>query len=147
MHRGGRNDARFQVDHDVFHFLLSNHDDIRRAVTNRVDGVETLTESDDPKIVAKIQEHVAAMHTRVEGQRPIRRRDPLFDELFRHTDKIHMTLKNTDKGVKVIETSKDPYVVRLIQEHAKVVSLFVKHGYAEAHKNHAVPASAADAGT
>ena len=38
------------------------------------------------------------------------------------------------------ETSEDPYVVRLIQAHAGVVSLFVKNGFAEARANHAVPA-------
>lgn len=141
MFRGGRLDAQFRADHEVFHFLLANHKDVRRTVTERGDGVETLTESDDPQIAAKIQHHVAAMYTRVKERRPIRRRDPLFDELFRHADKIQMQLENTEKGVKVVETSKDPYVVRLIQEHARVVSLFAENGYAEARKNHKLPAA------
>lgn len=137
--RGGRQDPTFEVDHEVFHFLLDNGDKIRRQVKNLDDGIETLTESDDPEIASKIQEHVAAMYERVEENRPIHMRDPLFRELFQHTDKIEMKFEDTEKGIRVVETSKDPHVARLLQEHAKVVSLFIKNGRAEAHKNHAVP--------
>lgn len=136
--RGRGPDAEFPADREVFHFLLSNHKKIQRKVTLRKDGVETLTESDDPKIVKKLQEHVRAMYHRVEKVKPIRRRDPLFAELFRHAKKISMKLENTKKGVRVVETSKDPHVVKLIQAHAKVVSKFVKHGFDEAHKLHPV---------
>ncbi len=143
--RGGRGggppgqDARFVKDRDDFHYLLQHHDQIRRTVTNRDDGVETLTESDDAEIAAKIQEHVDAMYGRVEDGRPIHMRDPLFAAVFRHADKIKMEMETTDKGVRVIETSEDPYVARLIQAHAQVVNLFVKNGFGEPHKNHAVP--------
>jgi hypothetical protein len=143
--RGGRGggppgqDARFVKDRDDFHFLLQHHDQIRRTVTNRDDGVETLTESDDAEIAAKIQEHVDAMYGRVEDGRPIHMRDPLFAAVFRHADKIKMEMETTDKGVRVVETSEDPYVARLIQAHAQVVNLFVKNGFGEPHKNHAVP--------
>jgi len=145
--RGGRGwggDPQFVVDRDVFHFLLANHDQIRRRVTHRADGVETLTESDKPEIVAKIQEHVAAMHRRVLEVQPIHVRDPLFAELFRHARQIEMKVEKTKKGVKVVETSKDPYVAKLIQAHAQVVEGFVKNGFAEAQRNHAVPDAAAN---
>ncbi|MEZ6115917.1 MAG: hypothetical protein R3C28_05005 [Pirellulaceae bacterium] len=138
--RGGRGpDKEFATDRDVFHFLLANGEKIRREVTEREDGVETVTESDDAEIISKIQEHVDAMYRRVDEGRPIRMRDPLFAEIFRHTDKIEMKFEETEKGVKVTETSTDPYVATLIKEHAKVVSNFVKHGFDEAHKNHPVP--------
>ena len=102
-------------------------------------GVETVTESSNPEIAAKIQEHVHWMKVRVDETKPIRMRDPLFAEIFRHADKIEMTYEETEGGVRVTETSKDPYVVTLIQAHADVVSGFVKQGFAEAMKNHAVP--------
>jgi hypothetical protein len=126
-------------DRDVFHFLLSNKDKITRTVTELADGVETVTESSDPAIVAKIQEHVAAMYRRVENNQPIRMRDPLFREVFNHADKIKMELANTTGGICVKETSDDEYVVKLIREHAKVVSGFVEYGFEEARKNHASP--------
>ena len=66
-------------------------------------------------------------------------RDPLFAELFRHADKIKMQHEDTEHGVRVVETSADPYVARLIKAHAKVVSGFVDRGFDEAMKNHAVP--------
>lgn len=128
------------ADRDVFHFLLTNHKDIARTVKNRDDGVETVTESDKKEVAAKIQEHAAAMHKRVKDGNGIRLRDPLFAEIFRHYDKIDMTVEKTEKGVKVTETSKDKEVVKLIQAHAEVVSKFVKDGFDEAHKEHPVPA-------
>ncbi|MCA9267110.1 MAG: hypothetical protein KDA41_01500 [Planctomycetales bacterium] len=138
--QGGRGgDKSFAEDHEVFFFLLQSGDKIKRTITNLENGVETLTESDDADVAAKIQEHVAAMYSRVDERRPIHMRDPLFREIFSHADKIVMKSEETDKGVRVTETSDDPYVAKLVQEHAKVVSLFVKNGHAELPKNHAVP--------
>jgi uncharacterized protein len=50
-----------------------------------------------------------------------------------------MVREQTPKGIRVVETSTDPYVVKLIQAHAEVVSQFIKNGRAEAMKNHEVP--------
>ncbi|MEZ6124834.1 MAG: DsrE family protein [Planctomycetaceae bacterium] len=132
-------DDRHDEDHEVFQFLLENHTKIKRTVKELPNGVETLTESDTPEIASKIQEHVEWMEYRVKETHPIRMRDPLFAELFQHTDKIRMVHEDTDKGVKVTETSDDPYVTRLIQAHAKAVTGFVERGFAEAMKNHSVP--------
>lgn len=137
--RGMQHDERHDADRDVFQFLLSKHDLIRRTVKDLDNGVETLTESDDSEVAGQIKEHVEWMQYRVENVNPIRMRDPLFAELFKHAEKIQMQHFDTEKGVKVIETSDDPYVAKLIQEHAKVVSKFVEHGHAEAKKNHPVP--------
>lgn len=138
--RGPGRAAEMAADRDVFHYLLANNKDISRTVKNRDDGVETVTESDKKDVASKIQEHAAAMHKRVKGGNGIRLRDPLFAEIFKHYDKIEMTVENTAKGVKVTETSKDKEVVKLIQAHAEVVSKFVKDGFDEAHKDHPVPA-------
>ncbi|MCA9175227.1 MAG: DsrE family protein [Planctomycetales bacterium] len=138
---GGGHDERHVEDHDVFHFLLENHEKITRTVKQLPNGVESLTESDDPAVVAKLKDHVKWMEYRIEKTNPIRMRDPLFAEIFRHTDKISMKRVETEKGVKVIETSDDPYVAKLIKAHAEVVSGFVNRGFDEAMKNHAVPAN------
>jgi hypothetical protein len=102
-------------------------------------GVDTLTESDDPKLAALIRVHVAAMTARVEQARPIHMRDPLFRAVFANADRIEMKSSATEKGIRVIETSTDPYVAKLIQAHADVVSAFLKNGFEEMHKNHEVP--------
>jgi hypothetical protein len=136
---GHAHDDRHDEDREVFHFLLANHKKIKRAVVVLPDGVETVTESDDKEVADKIKEHVHWMEDRVKNTNPIRMRDPLFAELFRHADKIKMAHEETETGVRVTETSDDPYVAKLIQAHAEVVSRFVRHGFNEAQKNHAVP--------
>lgn len=126
-------------DHAGFHFLLRNHDRIRREVNKLRDGVETITESDVPEVAAGIREHVAAMARRLKDGRPIHARDPLFAEIFRHADAIVIVEEPTEKGIRVRETSRDPYVVALIQAHAEVVNGFVARGMAEMHRDHPVP--------
>jgi len=134
-----RHDERHNEDRDDFHFLLTNHEKINREVKEISNGVETLTEADDPKVAAGIQKHVKWMQYRIEESKPIRMRDPLFAELFRHNDKIKMVVEKTEKGVRVKETSEDEYVATLIKAHAKAVSGFVAQGFEEAMKNHPVP--------
>ncbi len=139
MGRGRMQDERFVEDHNVFFYLLDHRDQIRRKVTDLPNGIETVTESDDAAVAAKIQEHVAAMYDRVENVHPIHMRDPLFREIFAHAKKISLKMTETDKGVRVTETSDDPYVAKLLQAHARVVSLFIQHGRPELHRNHALP--------
>jgi hypothetical protein len=136
-HMGG--DPAHMADMGLIHELLDSGDKIQRTVTVRPDGVETLTESDDPELAKRIRAHVDSMYARVENVRPIHMRDPLFRAIFEHASKIVMVREQTPKGIKVVETSTDPYVVKLIQAHAEVVSQFIKNGRAEAMKNHEVP--------
>lgn len=137
---GGRGpDASMMADQDVFHYLLDKHKSIRRSVKNLDNGVESLTESDDPEVTAKIQEHVAAMHERIKSGRGLRFWDELFVAVFQNYKKIQMSVENTEHGVRVKETSDDAFASKLIQAHAVVVSKFVERGFDEAHENHAVP--------
>jgi hypothetical protein len=126
-------------DMALFHYLLDHREEIRRSLQELPDGVETLTESDDAEIAGKIREHVRSMYRRLEEGRPIHRRDPLFAEVFRYADKIEMTMEDTERGLRVRETSADPYVAKLIKSHAEVVSQFLAYGHAEMRKNHPVP--------
>ena len=139
MGKGRGSDPAFAADRDLFHELLQHRADIRREIKKTDHGVETLTESDKPKVAAAIQKHVASMEKRIEEKRPIHLRDPLFAEVFRHVDQIKFVYEKTEKGTRVTESSDDPYVVRLIQAHAEVVSLFVKNGFEEVQRNHDLP--------
>jgi hypothetical protein len=139
MGRGPRHDERFAEDHNVFFFLLEHREAIRRTVTDLPNGIETVTESDNSEVAGKIQEHVAAMYERLENGNPIHMRDPLFREIFANAKKISMEMTETEQGIRVKETSDDPYVVKLLQAHAQVVSLFLKNGHAELPRNHEVP--------
>jgi hypothetical protein len=123
----------------VFHQLFEHRTEITRQIVLRADGVETVTESTNPAVTRLLQTHVASMLARVKDGRPIHLRDPLFAEVFRYADRIEASSESTTGGVRVVETSKDPYVVKLIQAHAEVVSAFINNGWSEMMKNHAVP--------
>jgi uncharacterized protein len=139
MGGGMMGEQAHQRDMQLLRALFDNRDRITRQVTVRANGVSTLTESDDPMVAKLIQTHVESMSARVEDGRPIHQRDPLFREIFKHADDIAMIYERTPRGVRVIEISNDPCVVKLIQAHAEVVSAFIANGRAEAMKNHAVP--------
>ena len=133
-------DPEHMTDMRLFHALFDRRADIVRQVTVRPDGVEALTESRVPAVAAMLQEHVEAMIARVREARPIHRRDPLFRELFAHAAEIVVSYERTATGVRVVESSRDPYVVRLIRAHADVVTAFIANGRSEMMKDHPVPA-------
>jgi hypothetical protein len=137
--RGMMGDPAHAADMQLFHQLFDHRTEITRQVVNREDGIETVTESTNPEVTRLLQTHVAAMLARVKEQRPIHRRDPLFAELFRYADRIEARYEMTPAGVRVVETSQDPYVVKLIQAHAGAVSAFIANGRSEMMKNHPLP--------
>lgn len=140
--RGGRGmmgDAAHAADMQLFHQLFEHRTEIKRHVLAREDGIETVTESKNPEVRRLLQTHVASMLARVKEGRPIHQRDPLFAELFRYADRIDASYERTAGGVRVTETSKDAYVVKLLQEHAKVIGAFLANGMPEMMNNHPVP--------
>ena len=113
-----------QPDMQTIHSLLAANTKIKRTVKNLPNGIEAVTESSDPNVAKKIQEHVAGMKWRLEKQQPIRRGDPLFAAIFENAEKFTLVITNTKNGVKISETSDDAYAVKLLQAHAKAVSHF-----------------------
>ena len=132
-------DAAHAADMQLFHQLFEHRAEITRQVVLRSDGIETVTESVNPDVTRLLQTHVASMLARVKEGRPIHQRDPLFVELFKNADRIEARHELTASGVRVIETSKDAYVVKLLHAHAEVVSAFLANGMSEMMKNHPIP--------
>lgn len=128
-------------DMQTLHAMFGDRDKIRRTIKLLENGVETLTESDDDDVVALLQEHVPAMESRVEDNSPLPPMTfhPIFKELIKHSKEVDFDYENTERGIKVIYTAKDPYVVMIIQEHARLVSRFIKHGMEEIHKPYSIP--------
>ena len=113
----------------VIRDLLSNHTQIQRSVEDIPNGVQTVTTSQDPNVTALIREHVWQMKERIEQGRPIRQMDPLFREVFKNHQHIHVAIENVQGGVRVTETSDTPRVTPLIRQHARrAVSEFVAEG-------------------
>ena len=137
--RGMMHDPGQGADMQLFHQLFEHRTEINRQVVAREDGIEIVTESKNPEVTRLLQTHVASMLARVKEGRSIHQRDPLFVELFRNADRIEARHEPTAGGVRVIETSKDAYVVKLLQAHAEVVSAFLANGRSEMMKNHPVP--------
>lgn len=126
--QGSERAQRHQRDQAVFHELLRRHDVIRREVENIETGIRSVTESDDPQIAGLIRAHVREMHRRLVEGFGLRHWDPAFAEIFAQKDKVRMEVRDSDKGVEIVETSDDPNVVKLIQAHGVVVTSFVKSG-------------------
>lgn len=113
----------------VIHSLFDAHTRITRTIEDIPDGVRTVTTSDDPAATTLIRRHVRQMEQRLKDNRPIRMMDPLFVEIFRHTDAIQMEFKDIPGGIEVTEHSTNPQVVLLIRQHARAVSEFVAQGW------------------
>jgi len=109
-------------------FLLLSHEKITRTVKRLPEGVETTTTSADEAVAGKIQAHVKTMYERLQKKQVIRPMDPLFAAIVENADKIDMAITTLPDGVRVKETSKDPYTVKLIHAHAEVVDRFVQEG-------------------
>lgn len=121
------------------HGLINDHSSITREVEKIADGVVTVTRTSNPELVPTLQTHVAQMYGLIDSGGSIRHWDPLFVEIFEHADQIVMDTELLEDGIRVRETSADPYVVKLIQAHADKVNEFVARGMDAMHEPTAVP--------
>lgn len=116
-------------DMSIWHSLLRDHTKIRRTVRHLPNGVDAVTESDDPDVAARIINHAKAMQTRVASGAQVRGWDPVFSDLFAKHEAIRLEVTPTSKGVRIVETSEDPEVVALLRSHAMGVSEFIRGGF------------------
>lgn len=125
----GMMDDAMMDDMRVIRDLLTDHDQIRRTVEDIDGGIRSVTTSADSQIAELIRSHVQAMRERLEDERPIRKGDPLFQEIFEHHAAIVIDIVELPDGVEVTETSADAQVELLIRQHAhRAVSEFVESG-------------------
>jgi len=114
--------------------------DIIRDIEDLANGVVTVTRSpDNPEAARALSKHVEEMKSLLESGGRIRAWDPLFREVFRHADEVDMVIEPLADGMRVIETSENPEVVKLIQAHARKVSDFLARGPEAAHEPTPLP--------
>jgi hypothetical protein len=130
MAAGVQHDEAFQADMGLVHDMLTNHEGIKRTVTNLPNGIRTVTESDDPRVAQTIKAHVASMEQRLKDGRVFNLFSPTIPVLFENKDKIKTTVEATEKGSALIQTSDDPQVVAALQAHALEVSELARDGMA-----------------
>lgn len=119
-------------DRDVWQQLLSDHKSIRRSLIHKQEGelgiVEATTESDDPVVAKRIISHATAMQARMKTGAQVRVWDEVFKDLFAVHDRVTLEVTPTEKGVKIVESSRDPQTIALLRAHAMGVNSFVRGG-------------------
>ncbi len=120
----------------VVHELMTNHDKLRRTVTNLPNGIRTLTESDDPGMASTLKAHVVRTGSLVsEAEDPnLPMSSPSLHGVLRNGAHITRATTETANGVAVTETSNDPATVALLQQHAAEVTDLVHRGMAAMHE-------------
>jgi len=116
--------------------IFKNHKEIKRTVTNLDNGIKTETYSDNEEIRAAIINHVTLMVTRIQENRnpKVLIQSPTLDKLFNNFDKIETSIKLTETGIAVIQTSEDLKVVKLLQTHASEINDMVEKGMRAIHE-------------
>lgn len=122
---------------EAIHKLFANHEKVKRTVEMTDTGYKSRTVSDDPDIAKTLQKHVREMRARLGAGMRIRRWDPAFAELVEHYKDIDHDFKEVEGGVEMIAKGKTPDAVKVAQNHAKIVSGFVKKGPDQMHETHA----------
>ena len=116
--------------------IFRSHKGIIRVVSNLENGIVTTTEAENKTLREAIVSHVTMMVTRLqEGKNPeVIIQSPTLDSLFDFYEEIDTEIELTDKGIKVIQTSTNPKVIKLLQKHAAEVSDMSKRGMEAVHE-------------
>ena len=116
--------------------IFKNHKKIKREVGNIENGIKTITESKDEKVRQSIIDHVTMMVTRMqEGKNPVVMiQSPTLTKLFDYYQEIDTEIELSDDGIALIQTSKNPKVVELLQKHASEINDMVDRGMQAVHE-------------
>lgn len=114
--------------------LLHNNDKLTRSTVDIENGVRTISRTSDPDLLNVLQRHPRAMYKHYEQGGAVRRRDPLFRELARVSDRVHMSFRDLKDGIEVTVTGDDEESVSLVRKHAEKVTEFVTRGPAAMHE-------------
>jgi hypothetical protein len=117
-----------QHDMRAYMEMFDHHREIRRTVSQLPNGVRTVTESDNPRMVAILQEHVASMYRHVSDGAEVSCMSDSLPTMFRRASQYKRHLELTKSGVAVTETSEHPAVLAAIRRHADEVTGFVREG-------------------
>ena len=135
MMHGMQHDDAFAADMQLVHEMLTNHDKIKRTVTNLPTGIKTVTESADPQVAQAIRAHVASMALRLREGKEFNLFSKTIPVLFENRDKIKTDVEITPNGSIVTQTSRDAKVVTALQVHATEVDELARDGMVAMRRN------------
>lgn len=137
---GGQHQGMMGAGHDAaimtgVHEMFVAHEQLTRSVTVLPDGIKTVTESADPRVVQLLKDHVIASNAQVaSGVDPgLPMESDALRAIFKHHAAIRTTVEPTPTGIVVTQTSSNPDAVAALQQHAAEVTTFVKDGMAAMH--------------
>ena len=116
--------------------LFQKHNEISRLVENIPNGIITVTESDNEELRSSLIDHVTLMVTRLQEEKnpQVIIQSPTLHEIFEYYDEIETEIELTEKGISLIQTSTNPEVVALLQQHASEISDMVDRGMQAVHE-------------
>jgi hypothetical protein len=121
---------------EIIREMAARHQELKRDVAMTNDGYTATTTTGDKELAAKLKAHLAYMEKRLESKAMVRRWDPAFVELVDYYDQLDTEILPLENGVKVTVKGKSPEAIKVAQNHAKIVSGFVKEGQTAVQREH-----------
>lgn len=121
---------------EIIQLMASKHDQLKRKVKINDKGYSATTTTADKELAAKLKEHVAYMKKRLDSGAMVRRWDPAFEEMVEYHDQLDTLIRDLPNGIEVVVTGKTPEAIKVAQNHAKIVSGFVKEGDVAVQREH-----------
>jgi hypothetical protein len=134
--RGGMGGPIPEEQRTIIHELAENHKKLIRKVKMTKSGYVATTTSEDKMLVEKLKTHFRYMKKRLDSGAMVRRWDPAYAEMTDYYDQLKVAVEELPKGLKVTITGKNAKAAKVAQNHAKIVTKFVKRGPDELHKEH-----------
>ena len=120
----------------MIHELAENHKKLTRKVEMTKNGYVATTTTDDKALAAKLKKHFGYMKKRLDSGAMVRRWDPAYAEMTEYCDQLEVKVEELPKGLKVTITGQNAEAAKVAQNHAKIVTKFVKKGTEELHEKH-----------
>jgi hypothetical protein len=133
---GAGHDSATMAHMQMLHQLVMNHERIAHTVTNLPDGVRVVLESDDTAVARLIHDHAAAMETLLDGNAGAgaAMHSEAVRTILSDRASIEGTIEHTDRGVTVVQKSKNPATAAALQQHAAELSRLLAGGMEAMHE-------------
>jgi len=128
MMGGATMGAATTADMQMYMEMFEHHRELQRTVEELPNGIRTITESKNPRLVALLQSHVRAMYQHVADGQEVQCMSGSLPTMFRRAASYRRQLTLTRNGVEAIETADDPELIATIKRHGLEVTGFVTEG-------------------